>query len=249
MKSDDSTTGEIHVSRLRGHMKILNLKLKINNVFKNIDFAVRRMVNAGYTARDQEGVRKHIEELKEKGIPAPAEIPTLYPVAPYLITTGGVLEVVEEDNSGEAEFVLFLEEGRIYVGVGSDHTDRALEAVSIVKAKQMCPNVVSPVVWPYEQLEGIWNNLVLRSWVERDGKTTLYQEAELSAFMGVEDLLAFVKSKIKDRDLENMVIFSGTVPAIGGKVLSGNGFEAELFNPRNGESLRCGYRIEMPSYL
>ncbi|MGA3174545.1 MAG: DUF2848 family protein [Syntrophorhabdales bacterium] len=230
-------------------MKVLNLKLKSNGQFRDIPFPVRRMVNAGYTARDQEGVRKHIEELKEKGVPAPPEIPTLYPVASYLLGTGGALEVVEEDNSGEAEFVLFLDEGNIYVGAGSDHTDRALEASSIVKAKQICPNVVSPVIWPYEELKGVWDSLVLRSWVEKGGKRILYQEANLSAFITVEDLLSFVKGKIKDGNLENMVIFSGTVSVIGGKVLSGEGFEVELFNPANGDSLWCKYRIEMIDYL
>jgi hypothetical protein len=230
-------------------MKILNLKLKSGGLFRDIVFPVKRMVNAGYTARDQEGVRQHIEELKQKGIPAPAETPTLYPVASYLITTGGVLEVVEEDNSGEAEFVLFLQEGNIYVGAGSDHTDRALEAVSIVKAKQICPNVTSPVLWSYEELKTVWNRLRLRAWVEKGGQRTLYQEGDLSAFITVEDLLSFVKSRVKDGNLENTIIYSGTIPVIGGKVVSGEGFEVELFNPENGDSLWCKYRIELPTYL
>jgi hypothetical protein len=230
-------------------MHVLNLKEKSGDGLRDIVFPVRRMVNAGYTARDQEGVRKHIEELKEKGIPAPDEVPTLYPVASYLIKTGGVLEVVEEDNSGEAEFVLLIEEGRMYVGAGSDHTDRALEASSILKAKQMCPNVVSPTVWPYEDVAKAWNEMVLRSWVVRAGQRILYQEAALSAFMGVDELLAFVKSKIKDGILENMVVFSGTVPAIGGKMLPGEGFEVELFNPASGDSLWCRYHVEIPDYI
>jgi hypothetical protein len=230
-------------------MHVLNLKVKSASGLGDIAFPVRRMVNAGYTARDQEGVRRHIEELKEKGIPAPDEVPTLYPVASYLIKTGGVLEVVEEDNSGEAEFVLLIEEGRMYVGAGSDHTDRALEAASILKAKQMCPNVMSPVVWPYEDVAAVWNEMVLRSWVVRDGRSILYQEAALSAFMGVDDLLAFVKGRVKDGDLENMIIFSGTVSAIGGAMLPGEGFEVELFNPASGDSLWCKYRVEIPAYV
>ncbi len=229
-------------------MKILNLKLKSGGLVRDIVFPVKRMVNAGYTARDQEGVRQHIEELKQKGVPAPAETPTLYPVASYLITTGGVLEVVEEDNSGEAEFVLLLEAGHVYVGVGSDHTDRALEAVSVIKAKQICPNVISPVVWPYEELKGVWNRLILRAWVEKDGKRILYQEGALSAFITAEDLLSLVKSRVKDGNLENTIIYSGTIPVIGGKVLSGEAFEVELFNPDNGDSLWCKYRIELLTY-
>ncbi len=227
----------------------MNLKVKSNGEFRDMAFPVRRMVNAGYTARDQEGVRRHIAELKEKGVPAPTEVPTLYPVASYLIETGGTLEVVEEDNSGEAEFVLLLKKDETYVGVGSDHTDRALEATSIIKSKQMCPNVISPVVWPYKDLKKTWSMLVLRSWVEQNGQRILYQEDKLSAFITVEDLLSFVRSRMKDKNLENMVIFSGTIPILGGKVLHGSGFEAELFNPVNGDALRCTYGIEMLAYL
>lgn len=230
-------------------MKALDLKVRSNGALRDITFPVKRMVNAGYTARDQEGVRKHIEELKEMGVPAPAAIPTIYPVASYLITTGGVLETIEPNNSGEAEFVLLLQDGNMYVGAGSDHTDRALEAVSIVKSKQICPNIMSPVVWSYEEVKDVWDRLVLRSWVERAGRRILYQEGELSAFIRVQDLLAFVKESVTDGNLENTVIFSGTVPVIGGEVLSGEGFEVELLNPGNGDSLRCSYRVDILDYL
>ena len=119
----------------------------------------------------------------------------------------------------------------MYVGAGSDHTDRALEAVSIVKSKQICPNVMSPVVWSYEEVKDVWDKLVLRSWVEREGRRILYQEGELSAFIRVQNLLSFVKENVKDGNLENTVIFSGTIPVIGGEVLSGEGFEVEVPQP------------------
>lgn len=230
-------------------MNVLNLTVKSRDGTRGLTFPVKRMVNAGYVGRDQEAVKAHIEELKREGVPAPEEVPTLYPVASYLITTGGVLEVVEEANSGEAEFVLLLQEGHMYVGVGSDHTDRQLEAASIIKAKQMCPNVISSTVWPYEEVKVVWDDLDLRSWVQKDDKRILYQESKLAAILTPEDLLSFVKSKVKDEDLENMVIYSGTVAVLAGEIISGHGFEVELHNPYNGDSLWCKYKVKLIDYI
>ena len=230
-------------------MKVLNLTLKEKGGTRPLSFSVRRMVNAGFVGRDQEAVRRHIEELKKEGVPAPEEVPTLYPVASYLITTGGVLEVVDESTSGEAEFVLLLADGKTYVAAGSDHTDRNLEASSIIKAKQICPNVLSSVVWPYEEVKDVWDELVLRSWVEKGGQRILYQETKLASIMSAEDALFFVRSKLKDGDLEGMVIYSGTVPALGGEVIYGEGFEVELHNPRANDSLRCKYKVTLLDYL
>ena len=54
-------------------------------------------------SHDIKGIIRHvaeisIEELKLEGIAAPDEVPTVYPVASYLIKTGGILEVVEEKH-------------------------------------------------------------------------------------------------------------------------------------------------------
>ena len=230
-------------------MNALNLTLDQKGRREPVSFSVRRMVNAGFVGRDREAVRRHIAELKREGVPVPEEVPTLYPVASYLITTGDMLEVVDESTSGEAEFVLLLEEGEIYVGAGSDHTDRNLEASSIIKAKQICPNVVSSVVWPYEELKDVWDDLVLRSWVEKDGQRIPYQETKLSSIMSVEDILSFVRSKVKDGDLDGMVIYSGTVPSLGGEIIYGEGFEVELHNPQANDSLWCKYKVRLLDYL
>ena len=230
-------------------MKVLNLTLKVEEETRELVFPVKRMVNAGYVGRDQEAVRKHIEELKREGIPSPDEVPALFPVASYLITTGGVLEVVEDATSGEAEFVLLVQEGETYVGARSDHTDRRLERDSIIKSKQICPNVISPVVWPYEEVREGWDNLDMRSWVEKDGQRILYQETKLSAILSPEDLLDFVRQKIKDGDLENTIIYSGTVAVLGGEMISGESFEVELHNPDRGDSLWCKYNVKRLDYL
>ena len=230
-------------------MKVLELTLKKKSGTESLSFPVKRMVNAGYVGRDQEAVRSHIEELKKEGVPVPEETPTLYPVAYYLVTTDDALEVVDESTSGEAEFVLLLAGGEIYVGVGSDHTDRSLEASSIIKSKQICPNVISPVVWSYREVKEVWDDLVLRGWVGKDGQNILYQEAKLASIMSAEDIIAFVSSRLKDENLNNLVIYSGTVPSLTGEIIFGDSFEVELHNPKTSDSLRCRYGVRLLNYL
>ena len=43
---------------------------------EEILFYVKRMINAGYTGRNQEAVRKHSKELVKEGISAPESMPT-----------------------------------------------------------------------------------------------------------------------------------------------------------------------------
>jgi hypothetical protein len=51
-----------------------------------IDFAITKVVNAGFTGRGQESVNKHIDELKREGVSTPEHTPTIYSVTPYMIT-------------------------------------------------------------------------------------------------------------------------------------------------------------------
>jgi hypothetical protein len=55
--------------------------------------------------------------------------------------------------------------GEVFVGVGSDHTDRALERLSIPAAKQACPKVAGTAVWRLDEVEDHWDRLELRAWV------------------------------------------------------------------------------------
>ena len=50
---------------------IIDLVLDDNGRRVPLRFAYARMVNAGYTGRNQAEVRRHIEELSRKGIPGP----------------------------------------------------------------------------------------------------------------------------------------------------------------------------------
>lgn len=209
-----------------------------------LDFEVKKLLNAGYTARDQSQVQKHIDEMRKEGIAAPKSIPVFFPKIADRITTADKIEVLAEDTtSGEVEFVLLFDQDKIYVGVGSDHTDRKLEQHSILAAKQMCANIISTEVWRYDEVKDHWDDLILRSWVEKDGQRQLYQETRLGTFMKVKELINKVKGQVAG-DLSGLVFYAGTIPVIGGEMCFSPRFEAELIDEKMGRSLSCVYSVE-----
>jgi len=231
-------------------MNTLKLTLAIDGREEEIFFQIRRMVNAGYTGRNQEAVRHHIEELKKEGIPAPESTPTAYEVISKLVYFDPEIEVIGNKTSGEAEFVLLCSGQEVYVGVGSDHTDRELESVSIIKSKQVSPNVMAGRVWRLKDVRQGWDKMILRSWVVTDrGEKVLYQEAPLYVTMTPEDLMSFVKNKMEDKRLDGVVIYSGTIPLLTGETNYNDYFEVDLFNPNTGKSLSLIYRVKVLDYL
>jgi hypothetical protein len=213
-----------------------------------VAFDVRRLINAGYTGRDQAAVRHHIEELRAHGVPAPARTPTMYAKPATLLTQGPTIEVLDGHTSGEAEFVLLIGGGRVLVAAGSDHTDRELEKASIEKAKMMCPNVIGREAWDLAEVRDGWDEIVLRGYATAGGRRVLYQEAPLARMMTPEDLMDLAKRRT-DEDLEGLALFSGTVGMMGGQILFGDRFEVELMDARRGRTLRCDYRIAPLAYL
>jgi hypothetical protein len=213
-----------------------------------VSIDVRRLVNAGYTGRDQAAVRHHIEELKAHGVPAPERTPVLFPKPAVLLTQGPTIEVLGGHTSGEAEFVLLVAGARVLVAAGSDHTDRELEKASIEKAKMMCLNVISRDVWDLAEVGEGWDEIVLRAHATAQGRRVLYQEARLGQMMTPEDLLALARGRT-DGDQEGLALFSGTVAMLGGEMIFGDRFEVELVDARRGRTLRCDYRISPLGYL
>ena len=93
---------------------------------------------AGWTGRDRAALEKHIEEMAAVGVRRPPSVPVFYRCSASRLTTAGEIQVVGEDSSGEVEFVLIQAEGNLWVGTGSDQTDRKVEAYGITVSKQMC---------------------------------------------------------------------------------------------------------------
>jgi hypothetical protein len=226
-------------------MNTLKLTLRADDRALEIDFPVGRVVNAGYVGRDQDAVRAHIEELRREGIAPPPSVPMLYSVTADNVTTAERIEVLGNDTSGEVEFVLLLAGQDIFVGVGSDHTDRALERHDVPRAKQICKNVLSRRVWRNRDLQTRWDELVLQSWVapKAADAEVLYQRAPLRSILPPEELLALVKSRLGNVS-DGLVLYSGTVPIVTGAVIYGESFRAELTDPCSGNKLSCRYRVD-----
>jgi hypothetical protein len=128
-------------------------------------------VIAGWTGRDPVARDKHIAELEAIGIARPASTPIYYRVAARRLTTEDSIEVSGGDTSGEVEFVLIGWQGRIFVGTGSDHTDRKVETYSVTVSKQMCDKVVAPVLWELEDVIDHWDQMILRAHALIDGRS------------------------------------------------------------------------------
>lgn len=209
-----------------------------------IDFTPERVIIAGYTGRNQEETRAHIRELERQGIPTPAEIPAIFRTTLDRLTMDGEIEVVGDRTAGEAEAVLLVKGGDLWVAIGSDHTDRKLETFDIPASKQVCPKPVSAAVWRYADLRERWDKLVLRSWVGDSGREVPYQEGRMAALLRPEDLLAMLKRRLGEA-VENAAIYTGTIPLIGGKFAHKPLFTAELFDEDTGRSLACAYRVRI----
>jgi hypothetical protein len=205
---------------------------------------LRQAVIAGWTGRDPVARDKHIAELEQLGIARPASTPIYYRVAARRLTTADAIEVSGSDSSGEVEFVLIGAEGRIFVGVGSDHTDRKVEAYGVTVSKQMCDKPLAPVLWNFADIADHWDRIVLRSFATIDGARVLYQEGRLDGMLGVDDLIArgFDGGKLPD----GCAVFGGTFAAKGG-IRSATRFEFEIDDPVLKRSIRHGYDvIELP---
>jgi hypothetical protein len=127
---------------------------------------VEHLVIAGWTGRDQAAIEIHVRELEELGVQRPRETPMFYRVSASLLTTATEIEVIGTESTGEVEFVLVHHENEVWVGVGSDHTDRKAEATGVTLSKQLCPKPMGQELWALADLEPHWDTLILRSYAD-----------------------------------------------------------------------------------
>lgn len=206
-----------------------------------IQTAIEQVVIAGWAARDESAVRHHIEELAALGVPAPSTVPVFYRVAAQTLTQSERLDVLGPHSSGEVEPVIVALADGLWIGVGSDHTDRKAEAHGIALSKQLCGKVVGAEFWPLAEVAGHWDQLLLRASVRIGGTTIVYQEGALAALRRPEDLIG--KWLGDGRTLPaGTLMFGGTLGAIGG-IRSADRFEMELCDPALGRKIRHAYDI------
>ena len=202
---------------------------------------IEQCVIAGWTGRDRVALEKHIAELEAIGVKRPATTPIFYRVAAARVTTDEVIEAVGDASSGEAEFVLVRFGGELWVGAGSDHTDRAFEVHGITASKQMCDKPVAPELWLFSDVEDHWDRLILRSFAVDGGRRAPYQEGPVTAMLDPRDL---VGRYTEGKDLpDGTIMFCGTLAAHGG-IRAAERFEYELEDPVSGRAIRSGYDVK-----
>ncbi len=202
---------------------------------------ISTLIIAGWTGRDPEAIQHHIAELEAIGVARPRAVPMFYRLGASLLTQEHAIEVVGSDTSGEVEFVVLSIGGELYVGVGSDHTDRKVEAYGVTVSKQICPKPIGKDVWRLDSVLAHWDRLVLRSWVTRGGERTLYQEGPVTRLLEPDDLITRLSGEKASLPSET-AMFCGTLPVIG-KLGGGERFDFELEDPVLGRTLRHGYAV------
>lgn len=210
-----------------------------------IEVPIVNLVIAGWTGSDPEAMEAHIVELEKIGVRRPKSTPIFYRAAASLLTQEGEIEVVGSASSGEVEPVLVSTEHGVLLTIGSDHTDRDVEAAGVTISKQMCAKPIAKRFWMLNDVQDHWSELVIRSWITVDGERFLYQEGSLAKMRQPSDLLnryggpGYALPK-------GTVMFCGTV-AVHGELRPSPGFEIELYDPVLGRKLNHAYRtIELP---
>jgi hypothetical protein len=173
-----------------------------------VDVAPTHLVVAGYTGRDTAAVRHHIEELAAIGVPEPETIPAFYELDIDQLTTTTEIEVDGEQTSGEVEPVLIRTNGRYYLTVGSDHTDRDLERFGIQTSKAACAKPIAETVIDLgtDPTAVAWDDILVSSWV--DGEP--YQQGTLASMLPISVVLTEWE-RIGAKGVA-LVLFGGTVP-------------------------------------
>jgi len=219
---------------------ILRLKLQMGYTHASAgDVAIERAIIAGWTGRNAEAVEKHIKELEALGVKRPATTPIFYRVAATRLTTASTIEVLGIQSSGEVEFVLLQTLGELWIGTGSDHTDREVEAYGVSVSKQMCEKPIASTFWRFDDVVAHWDQLILRSRAIIDDVRVLYQEGLVSAMRHPEDLIArFSPSGLP----EETMMFCGTL-AVHGGVRPAQAFEFELEDPIRQRKIHHRYDI------
>ncbi|WP_457154545.1 DUF2848 family protein, partial [Mesorhizobium sp. P5_C1] len=174
----------------------------------------------------------------------PEATPIFYRVASSLLTTNETIEVMGTASSGEVEPVIFSLSGELWVGIGSDHTDRKAETVGVTLSKQMCAKPVGRILWRFADVADRWDDLEIQSHVVVGGERRLYQEGTLRTMRPPAELIRLGTGK--ETMADGSAMFCGTL-AVQGEIGASERFEMTLRDPLTGESLTASYStISLP---
>ncbi|MCG6884803.1 MAG: DUF2848 domain-containing protein [Silicimonas sp.] len=201
-----------------------------------VEGRIGNLIVAGWTGRDASAVQHHIEELAAIGVAPPSEVPLFYRVSRTLLTQEAEIEVLGAGTSGEVEPLLVRLGGDLWLGLGSDHTDRDLEAISVAASKQACPKPVSGTLWRFDDVAARLDRMQLSCEIEEGGAWVRYQEGTLAAILPLGVLAERAKLG------EGEAMLCGTLAAIGG-VRPARAYRMSLSDPVYGRVIRLEYRV------
>ena len=130
----------------------------------------------------------------------------------------------------------------MWVGVGSDHTDREVETYSVTVSKQMCDKPIAMSFWAWDACAPHWDRLMLRSHIPEKGDRVLYQEGAVAGMLSPMDLIGRYTNGGKSL-AEGSIMFCGTFAAKGG-IRPADRFDFEIEDPVLGRKITGGYAIK-----
>ncbi len=212
---------------------------------RKLDLAtIKRLVVAGWTGRNVAALEAHITELEALGVKRPKSVPIFYRNAVSLLTHAAEIQAVGDKSSGEVEFVLYALDDGMWMGIGSDHTDRKAETINVTLSKQMCAKPVGTTLWRYDEVKPHWDKLTLRSFVSDGGARRLYQEGPVTNMRPPEELIKLYTGG--DRLEPGTAMFCGTFAVHGGFSYGGT-FDMELEDSVLKRKLTHSYRtVSLP---
>ncbi len=219
----------------------MDFKIVTKNGESVISADIKNLMVVGFSGKDVEKTMEHIHELEKEGVKCPSEVPVPYQCDPQIVTRKEVIDVIGPKTSGEAEYLILCHEGKFYIGIGSDHTDREMEAVSIHKSKQVCLKPCSVEFWDYEEVKDHLPQLRLISTQVVDGKEIDYQNGVAGDLLPFDVIIEKVQKEVP---LEDCLIYTGTVPLLNG-FRFGEQFSARLVDDQLGRELSLTYKIHV----
>lgn len=218
------------------------LTFRVAGTDKTIVVSDFHAVVAGYTGRDPKAVQHHIDELAAIGVAPPPEVPMFYRMDSHLFDTSGEHDTSNNLTSGEIEPLYIRHNGKFYLGIGSDHTDRDIEAQDIGDSKRACPKPIATEVIEVPSLEDLdLDQCTARSWV--DGE--LYQEGSLAGLRKPADVVEKLLARTDIGDADFMCL-GGTLPLLKGNFVDGTSWKVELSFP-DGTRIEHNYKIKKGS--
>lgn len=201
-----------------------------------LDVDITRCFHLSFTMRDRAKMLRHLEEIYEMFQLGTLRItcdepPLVLPVSPWTVLTDTEITVQKTRTSGEVEIVTVVDEDRrLYVTVGSDHTDRSLEAIDIPWAKQVTPDVVAPAVWRWEDVADHWDDVTMECTTGRPGGSRLHQRTSVAEFWTPVDMVAGLASNVRAVGGAT-VLFGGTSDTVHNEVDFADTWTISLIDP------------------